>query len=265
MAAANAREAMRTRTMSAMADLLADRLRAPAPLRRIEAVDISHTGGRQTRAGLVVFQDEEPLPGAFRQYALDDLLARRNADPGDDYAALAVWAERRAQSGPPWPDLLLIDGGKGQLAAVARAFTDHGLSDAFLLASIAKARDGDGRADRRAGNVGDRIFLPGRANPLPLAPGCPELLFLQRIRDAAHNFTLGRHRRTRAAHALSGELTRLPGVGPVLARRLFEHFGSLAAMAEAGLEALTAVPGLGIIRARLIAERLALLMSKKEA
>jgi excinuclease ABC subunit C len=265
MAAANAREAMRAKAMPAMANLLADRLHSSVPLRRIEAVDISHTGGRQTRAGLVVFEDEEPLPGAFRQYALDEILDLQNADPGDDYAALAAWAGRRAKSGPPWPDLLLIDGGRGQLAAVVRAFADHGLNTPFLLASIAKARDEDGRADRRAGNVSDRIFLPGRANPLPLSPGCQELLFLQRIRDAAHNFTLGRHRQARAAHALSGEITRLPGVGPVIARRLFERFGSLAAMAEAGPEALASVPGLGSVRAPLIAERLALLMSKKEA
>jgi excinuclease ABC subunit C len=148
---------------------------------------------------------------------------------------------------------------------VAGAFAKHGLADAFILASIAKARGEDGRADRRAGNTGDRIFLPGRANPLPLAPGCPELLFLQRVRDAAHNFTLGRHRQARAAHALSGELTRLPGVGPILARRLFERFGSLAAMAEAGQEALAAVPGLGSARAGLIAERLTLLMDKNSA
>ncbi|MDR2076838.1 MAG: excinuclease ABC subunit UvrC [Desulfovibrio sp.] len=265
MAAANAREALRSSTMPAMADLLAERLHAPAPLRHIEAVDISHTGGRQTRAGLVVFQDEEPIPGAFRQYDLEEMLANRKADPGDDYAALAAWAERRAESGPPWPDLLLIDGGKGQLAAVSRAFADRGLAGTFLLASIAKARDAEGRADRRAGNTGDRIFLPGRANPLPIAPGCPELLFLQRIRDAAHNFILGRHRKARAAHALSGELTRLSGVGPVIARRLFERFGSLAAMSEAGPDALAAVPGLGSVRARLIADRLALLMDKKKA
>ncbi|MDR2161198.1 MAG: excinuclease ABC subunit UvrC [Desulfovibrio sp.] len=264
MAAANAREAMRNKAMPAMSRLLAERLRAPVPLRRIEAVDISHTSGRHTKAGMVVFEDEEPLYSAYRQYSLDTALAQRRADPGDDYAALAAWADRRADSGPPWPDLLLVDGGKGQLSSVVRSFSERGLDGAFFMASIAKARDDSGRADRRAGNVGDRIFLPGRANPLPLSPGCPELLFLQRIRDAAHDFTLGRHRRARAAHALSGELTRLPGVGPVLARRLFERFGSLADMAKAGPQALAAVPGLGPALSRLIANRLALLMGEKK-
>lgn len=262
MAAANAAEAARMKAVRPMAELLAAKLQAKEPIRRIEVVDISHTGGRQTKAGMVVFEDEEPVPDAFRQYNLDNMLEEREAEAGDDYAALAAWAQRRVSSGPPWPDLLLVDGGKGQLAAVRRVFEAHRLTDAFILASIAKARTEDGRADRRAGSVEDRIFLPGRSNPVALPGGSPELLFLQRVRDAAHDYVLGRHRKARSAAALSGELTRLPGVGPKTARLLFERFGSLAAMAEAGEEGLTAVPGIGRERARLIAGRLALLVPK---
>ena len=261
MAVANAREAAKGKAQPLLADLLAERLHAPRPLRRIEAVDISHTSGRQTRAGMVVFEDEEPVKSDYRSYSLEDLPDAA----GDDYAALAAWAARRAASGPPWADLVLIDGGKGQLAAVGRAFAERGLEGEFTLASIAKARDEDGRADRRAGNVADRIFLPGRSNPVPLPPGSAELLFLQRVRDTVHDFVIGRHRQARAAATLSGELTRLPGVGPKLARALFERFGSLAAMAEAEEEALRAVPGVGKERAALIRSRLALLMDKKKA
>lgn len=267
LAAANGKEAYKHTARKSMADLLAVRLRAARPIRRIEAVDISHTGGRQTRAGAVVFQDEEPDKKAYRVYALDEDLSGAGAEAGDDYAALAAWAKRRAASERAFPDLVLIDGGRGQLAAVHRAFSAAGIhtgtgeSDAFALAAIAKARDEQGKADRRAGNVADRIFLPGRSNPVAFAPGSPELLFLQRIRDAAHDFVIGRHRRARAAATLSGELTRIPGVGPALAGRLLERFGSLAAMAEAGAGDLAAVPGIGRARAEAIAERLAILFS----
>ena len=260
MAASNAREAVKSAVAAPMADLLAKVLGMANPARRIEVVDISHTAGRQTRAGLVVFEDEQPVPGDFRTYALDAGLAEGGAEAGDDYAALAAWTVRRAAAGEPWPDLLLVDGGKGQLAAVRRAFAEAGAADRFFLASIAKARTEDGRADRRAGNTGDRIFLPGRSNPLNLQAGGRELLFLQRVRDAAHDYVLGRHRRARAAATLTGELTRLPGVGPEMARRLFAHFGSLTAMAEAGEEALLKVPGVGRARARSIAGRLAALV-----
>lgn len=263
MAASNAREALKNAAAAPMADLLAKALGAAGPVRRIEAVDISHTTGRQTRAGMVVFEDETPVPADFRTYSLDAGLAEHGA--GDDYAALAAWAARRAASGHPWPDLLLVDGGKGQLAAVQRALAEAGAGEGIFLASIAKARTEDGRADRRAGNVGDRIFLPGRSNPLNLQPGSRELLFLQRVRDAVHDYVIGRHRRARAAATLTGELTRLPGVGPEMARRLFERFGSLSAMAEAGEDALRQVPGIGRAKARDIAGRLAALMGNGPA
>lgn len=270
MATANAREAMKNSLHTPMAETLARRLHTARPIRRIEAVDISHTSGRATRAGAVVFEDEQPVKRDYRTHALDESLAGSGAEAGDDYAALAAWAARRAASDRPLPDMVLVDGGKGQLAAVHRAFAEAGLSpgtgpeDAFILASIAKARDEDGKADRRAGNVADRIFLPGRSNPLAFPPGSPELLYLQRIRDAAHDFALGRHRKARAAATLSGELTRVPGVGPVLARRLFERFGSLAAMAEAGEQALASTPGVGKTRARAIADRLVLLLGSDQ-
>ena len=140
--------------------------------------------------------------------------------------------------------------------------TGTGPDALFIVAAIAKARGEGEHADRRAGNVSDRMFLPGRGNPLSLAPGSPELLFLQRIREAAHDFVIGRHRKARAAAALSGELTRLPGIGPKLAKSLFERFVSLAAMAGAGEAALAEVPGIGKARARAISERLTALVSK---
>ena len=263
MAASNACEAVLRRQDEPLADRLGAALQAAIPIRRIECVDASHTGGRDTRVGMVVFEDGRPNKADYRTYALENTH-------GDDYAALSQWAVRRMHDGPPWADLVLIDGGRGQIAAVLRACKEtlsqlhvSGLSVEprvpgglpFVLAGIAKARDEEGRADRRAGNVRDRIFLPGRSNPLPLKEGASELLFLQHVRDTAHHFALGRHRRAHAGTALEGELTRIPGIGPAMARRLWEAFGSFENMLAATEAELARVPGVGPVTARRLAER----------
>lgn len=263
MAADNAREAVLRRMDEPLADRLGAVLQAPIPVRRVECVDVSHTGGQDTRVGMVVFEDGRPSKADYRTYAMEDTH-------GDDYAALSQWAVRRMHDGPPWADLVLIDGGRGQIAAVLRACKETvvqlqasgqppearvpgGLP--FILAGIAKARDEEGRADRRAGNVRDRIFLPGRSNPLPLKEGSSELLFLQHVRDTAHHFALGRHRRAHAGTALEGELTRIPGIGPAMARRLWEAFGSFEHMLDATETDLANVPGVGPVTAQRLAER----------
>lgn len=256
LAAQNASEEARKLVSLPMPELLEQALKAPAPVVTIEAVDISHTGGRNTRAGMVVFENGQPLKSAYRQYALDEGLEESGYTAGDDYAALYLWAKRRASAGAPWPDLILVDGGKGQLSAVERAFEEEGVLHYFHLAAITKARDEDGLADRRAGNIQDRIFLPGRSNPLSLKAGGPELLYLQRVRDTVHDYVIGRHRQARSKAALTGELTRLPGIGPKTALLLYEQFGSLAAMAEAGEDGLQNVPGIGAQKARMLAQRL---------
>ena len=251
VAQSNAREEARRRESREEAPLLerlARALHLSGPPRRIECVDISHTGGRQTRAGVVVFEDARPLPPAYRSYAMPD--------GGDDYGTLHDWMLRRLESGPPWPDLLLVEGGRGQLAAIGRALEEAGQKDLFAIAGIAKARDEQGHADRRAGNVADRIFLPNRSNPLPLREGCPELLFLQHVRDTTHRFAIGRHRKARGGAALSGELMRLPGIGPATARMLWEHFGSIEAMRAADEKELQSLPGIGKAKAALLRARL---------
>lgn len=251
MAQSNAREEARRQEQSAQTDILdrlAKALHLPEPPRRIESVDVSHTRGRQTRVGLVVFEDGRPARADYRVYAMPD--------SDDDYATLAAWIARRLESGPPWPDLLLIDGGRGQLMAVGRALREAGQENLFAVAGIAKARNEAGQADRRAGNVADRIFVPGRANPLPLRAGGQELLFLQHVRDCTHRFAIGRHRGARRRAALSGELLRLSGIGPVTARLLWEHFGSVEAMRTARLEDLQQLPGIGKIKAAALLPKL---------
>jgi excinuclease ABC subunit C len=118
------------------------------------------------------------------------------------------------------------------------------------VAGIAKATGAPGTGpDRRAGALDDRIFLPGRSNPLPLRPGSPELLFLERVRDEAHRFGSGRQRRSRGQALLASELQSLGGIGPKTARLLWDAFGSLDAMRAADLETLRKIPGLGKTRA----------------
>jgi excinuclease ABC subunit C len=205
---------------------------------RIECVDASHLAGQGMRVGQVVFEEGRRNKEASRVYAFPELEGS-----GDDYAALAAWAVRRVESGPPWPDLVLIDGGRGQISAVEKALDGCVEDICWELASIAKG------PSRRAGELGDLIFRPKRKNPLPLKPGSVELLFLQMVRDTAHRFVLGRQRRSRKKAVLSSELTSLPGIGPKTARILWDKFESLDAMLEADLNSLQSLPGIGKKRA----------------
>ena len=215
-------------------------------LSRLEAVDVSHLGGRGVRVGLVIFEDGAPKTSDYRAYAFPELEGT-----SDDYLALAAFAAKRAASGPPWPDLLLIDGGKGQLEAVGRALGAAGAGGAFALAAIAKG-------ERRSQNeMDDVIFVPGRKNPLSLRPGSPELLFLQHVRDTVHDFSVGRQRRARTNAGLRSAVLDLPGVGPKTARRMWEAFGSVAAMKAATAEEIAAKTGLGPARAGVVASGLA--------
>jgi excinuclease ABC subunit C len=274
---AGARSAARAEVLAR----LAAKLGLPGPPARMEAVDISHTGGAQARAGLVVFEHGAGAPDQYRAYGLE------RAAPGDDYGALAEWAERRVASGPPWPDLLVVDGGRGQLAAVARALhgagvrtvgaggriegpgsgedrTD-GIGDGpeaisgaaspvddmpvWRLASVAKEHAATGAA-RRHGGAEDRVFVPGRANPVPFRAKDPALLLLRNLRDAVHRFSITSHRKARGRRALGGTLTTLPGVGPRTARLLWERYDGLADMVRAGENELAQLPGFGEKKAR---------------
>uniref|UniRef100_I2Q1L9 UvrABC system protein C n=1 Tax=Desulfovibrio sp. U5L TaxID=596152 RepID=I2Q1L9_9BACT len=250
MAAVNARRAAEEAAKAAEGDILpslARKFGLPA-LTRIEAVDVSHLGGKGVRVGMVVFEDGTPKKSDYRAYAFPELEGT-----SDDYLSLATFAAKRAASGPPWPDLLLIDGGKGQLEAVSRSLTEAGVAGAFALASIAKG-------ERRSQNeMDDVIYVPGRKNPLSLRSGSPELLFLQRVRDTVHDFSIGRQRRARNTASLKSTVLELPGVGPKTARLLWEAFGSVTAMRAADTEEIMTKTGLGPRRAAAVAAALAAL------
>ncbi|EFL50478.1 excinuclease ABC, C subunit [Solidesulfovibrio fructosivorans JJ]] len=248
LAGANARRAAEEAVKAAERDVLPSLAGSfgLAALNRIEAVDVSHLGGKGVRVGMVVFEAGAPKKSDYRAYAFPELEGT-----SDDYLALASFAAKRAASGPPWPDLLLVDGGKGQLEAVGRALTEAGAGGAFALASIAK---GDTRSQNEMGDV---IYVPGRKNPLALRPGSPELLFLQRVRDTVHDFSIGRQRRARTKTGLQSAVLDLPGVGPKTARKLWEAFGSVAAMKAASPADLALKAGLGPKQAAKLADSLA--------
>ncbi len=253
IAKTNARETVYKRSDLGMDERLAALFKVQEPIRRIECVDVSHTSGTATKVGLVVYQDGKPHKADYRVWNMENTN-------GDDYLALSQWAKRRAEHGAPWPHLLLIDGGRGQVNSVHASFQEFfsavhvrdsqsfDLEEGrlpFVLAGIAKARDEQGHADRRAGNVADRIFLPDRTNPLPFKEGSSELLFLQSIRDATHDFAIGRHRQARNKQGLDAQLLHLPHVGQETAKLLWQHFKSIEEMKKAGVEELMKLPKVG--------------------
>lgn len=253
IAKSNARETVYKRSDLGMDERLAALFKVQEPIRRIECVDVSHTSGTATKVGLVVYQDGKPHKADYRVWNMENTH-------GDDYLALAQWAKRRAEHGVPWPHLLLIDGGRGQVNTVYASFQEYFAAQfirdshsfdleegqlPFILAGIAKARDEQGHADRRAGNLADRIFLPNRSNPLPFKEGSHELLFLQSIRDATHDFAIGRHRQARNKQGLDMQLLHLPHVGQETAKLLWEHFKSLEEMKKASVDELMKLPKVG--------------------
>ncbi|WP_320169639.1 excinuclease ABC subunit UvrC [Maridesulfovibrio sp.] len=241
----NAAIGAREKKNDSILDVLAAKLHLQGLPNRIECIDASHLGGEGMRVGMVVYEEAGAEKSQYRTYSFPEL-----EHSSDDYAALYSWVVRRIESGPPWADLILIDGGRGQLASVEKAFADNWKEEGPIpqFASIAKG------PTRKAGELEDRIFLPGRKNHLPLKGGSPELLFLQRVRDEAHRFVIGRQRKSRKKKVLQSEVLSLPGIGPKTARLLWDAFGAVDRMKAATEEELAGITGIGKKRARQIYE-----------
>jgi excinuclease ABC subunit C len=212
---------------------------------RIECFDISHTGGTDTVASCVVFGPEGPLKGDYRRFNISGI------EPGDDYAAMHQALTRRykrVRDGEiTAPELLLIDGGKGQLAEAARVLEELGLAGINLV-GVAKG------ADRRPGQ--EQLFLLGRDTPLILPPDSRALHLIQRVRDEAHRFAVAGHRRKRAKRHSQSILETIPGLGPVKRRELLKQFGGLQGILRAGIDDFVRVRGLGRELAEVIYEHL---------
>jgi len=211
--------------------------------RRIECYDVSTLSGSLAVGSRVVFEDGKPRKADYRRYRI------RQAAGGDDYDCLREVMRRRLDKveAEPLPDLLLVDGGKGQLAIVSAALADRGLS--VDAAGIAKERDAGSpslRVRRSGGLKAERLFLPGRKDAVSLPPDSRGLLLLQRVRDEAHRFAIEFQRALRMRAGLTSVLEDIPGIGPGKRRALLRELGSLRAVREATAERLREVTGLSV-------------------
>jgi excinuclease ABC subunit C len=221
---------------------LQKRLGMRHPPQRIECFDNSNLAGTAPVSAMVVFEQGAPNPSGYRHYRLKTGIA------GDDYAYMFEVLHRRLGKGPesdPLPDLLLVDGGKGQLNVALAVLEALGLKDRFSVAGIAKKNEA-------LGEKADKIFLPGRANPLPFGKDADLLLFLQRVRDEAHRSAIGYQRKTRGKQSLVSSLDGLTGIGPKRKASLLRHFGSMDGIRAATVEDLSRVPGISMTVARTI-------------
>ena len=214
---------------------------------RIECFDNSNLGGWEPVASMVVFEKGQPLKSGYRTYRIKTVAG------SDDYASMAEVLSRRFMkptAGEPFPDLLMVDGGKGQLNIAVNLLSALNLDQEIEVIGIAK------RVERR-GEDQDKIFKPGRANPVAFGRDNDLLLFLQRIRDEAHRFAIGFHRRRRGKKALTSKLDDVPGIGPQRRKTLLRHFKSIANIQAAQLEEITALPGFHLELAKRLKEHLA--------
>jgi len=253
---ANARDALARRlaessTQRQLLEGLARRLDLDGTPERIEVFDNSHIGGTEAVGAMIVAGPEGLIKAAYRKFTIRGAVAAGRPEaadgeamaPGDDYAMMREVLTRRfsraIKEDPDrrhgqWPDLVLIDGGAGQLGIALDVFAEMGIDD-VAVAAVAKG------PERNAGR--ERIFVP---NHPPFTPDArdPVLYFIQRLRDEAHRFAIGSHRGRRSRGMAKSVLDEVPGIGAKRKRALLHHFGSAAAVAEAGQADLRAVDGI---------------------
>jgi excinuclease ABC subunit C len=239
MARGNAEIALKSRLGSQAGyarriESLRDVLDLPERPRRIECFDISHTQGERTVASCVVFDGDGPRKSDYRRFNIDGIT------PGDDYAALHQALTRRytrvVQGEYPMPDILFIDGGRGQLGAVAGALEELGVAG-LLVVGISKG------PDRRPGT--ELLWLLDVDSPLILPGDSPAMHLVEQIRDEAHRFAVTGHRQRRAKARITSSLEGIVGIGPRRRQRLLKQFGGIQGLARAGVEDIAGVDGIG--------------------
>jgi excinuclease ABC subunit C len=250
MAAANAEQGLLTHralnaTITRQFESLSALLGMDDMPERIECFDISHTGGTEAVASCVVFGPQGPLKSAYRRFNI------KGIEPGDDYAAIEQAVTRRyrrvQKEEAPLPDLIMIDGGRGQLGKTIDALQELQLADIRLL-GVAK---GQGRKPGR-----EKLFLAGSKTALQLPGDSPALHLIQQIRDEAHRFAITAHRQRRGKAQQQSMLESIPGLGPQRRKALLKAFGGLQGVKRSGIDDLVAVKGISRALAERIYERL---------
>lgn len=237
----------RSKHVEAMSELQ-EALNLPGPPARIECYDISHTQGKQTVASMVVFVQGAPQKSDYRRFnvrtvgnddygAMREVLIRRFQRYKDTLAGelhdpgqISQIGKQKATAWAILPDLLIVDGGKGQLAVAEEVLRSFDLADEVPLAALAKEEE--------------ELFIPGRPAGILLPRRSEALYLVQRVRDEAHRFANESHRRQRAKVGVASILDGVPGVGPKRRQALLKHFGSLDAIRRATVEDISAVPGI---------------------
>jgi excinuclease ABC subunit C len=257
MAAENARQAFQARRNSDeqrahMVEELQRRLGLRNAPKRIECFDISNFQGRLVVGSKVSFDEGQADKSRYRRYRV------RTVEGQDDFASLYEVLKRRFARGlveDDMPDLLVIDGGKGQLGVAVAVLDELGIQTVDV-ASLAKDRVASDVRGTEIQRSEERVFLPQRKNPVILPRNSNALFLLQRVRDEAHRFAITFHRELRNRERLRSTLDDVPGIGPERRRRLLRHFGSARRLAEATPEEIATVPGINATLAAAVAERL---------
>jgi excinuclease ABC subunit C len=225
--------------------------------RRIECIDISLIQGSEPFGSCVVFINGEPDKSKYRSYKIKTVSGM------DDFAMINEVVSRRIKRGiadKDHPDLLLIDGGLGQLNAALKAIEAHNLfvtKDNFYVAGIAKARALKDQAPDQIIHSDERLFVPGSSEPIILHAHTFERYLIERIRDEAHRFALNAHRKSRAKRTLTSQIKAIPGIGAKRALALLKYFGSVKKIKEATPEAIASVAGINSEHAQRVLDFLA--------
>ncbi|HOR61773.1 MAG TPA: excinuclease ABC subunit UvrC [Smithellaceae bacterium] len=220
---------------------LQEKLMLAALPRRIECFDISNLGGKSAVGSMVVFQDGEPEKSGYRRFRV------RGPDEPDDYGMMREVLTRRFQGPDPAPDLLVVDGGKGQLNVALAVLSD--LKIKLDVIGLAKEERSFLAAKRRLqgkpAKSEDRVYVPRRKDAIYLSSSPAALALLQRLRDEAHRFAVSYHRKVKTKNDLSSVLDAIPDIGPSRRTLLLKYFGSAQQVRKASLEDLQKVPGIG--------------------
>ncbi|MDM8518019.1 excinuclease ABC subunit UvrC [Desulfobacterales bacterium HSG16] len=199
---------------------------------RIECFDNSNISGTNPVAGMVVFENGVPAKSEYRKYRIKTVIGP------DDYASMFEVLKRRFANKKSFPDLLMVDGGRGQLNMALAVMKELKIEDVFSVVGIAKK-------DEKKGEPDDKIYMPGRINPVNFGKDKDALFFLMRIRDESHRFAITFHRQTRGRQAVRSILDEIPGIGKKRKKMLIRHFGSIKKIRAAAQEELSRLPGIG--------------------